>query len=381
MSAANNQDFAILFVDDEDLARKYFDRAFARHWPVLTAPDVATAIDILDKEGERIAVLVTDQRMPGQLGVDLLRHARSHHPQIVRMLTTAYSELADAIEAVNRGEILRYITKPWDIKALEGELRHAFEFFQLRQERDALLHEKFSVRQRELHQARLRDLLVVIAGLNGLRQKEVAIEAFVDALIATVAPKSATVGEMEMFGLQVSETQRMSHVASMLCGLVNREPARRDDSYDAEAGFRSAAKESGVTLDISSDGSATILRGDTEMIQQAVTDLLRVVAVGVDAQVAFSKTENGALRADIGCGLPLADMLGEGLLDSVQQYPLLRAFLIAWHHGGRIELAEVDGHGRCSLLMPTEPVAGESPAPDAEWIEDLFLRVETWGRG
>ena len=118
MQTDNDAPYAILFVDDEEKTRKYFDRAFAREYRVLTAPSVAQARELLEKHGNEIGVLISDQRMPEEKGVVLLRHAREHYPHIVRILTTAYSDLDDAIESVNSGEILRYITKPWDLKLL-----------------------------------------------------------------------------------------------------------------------------------------------------------------------------------------------------------------------------------------------------------------------
>src|SRR5699024_8238239 len=66
-------------------------------------------------------------------------------------------DLEDAIEAVNRGEIFRYITKPWDIKTLRTEVRQAMELFQLRHEHAALMREKMGVWQRMVQLVRLRD--------------------------------------------------------------------------------------------------------------------------------------------------------------------------------------------------------------------------------
>jgi two-component system probable response regulator PhcQ len=95
-------------------------------------------------------VLVSDQRMPGAYGNELLRYAREHHPGVVRMLTTAYSELGEAIEAINSGEIYRYITKPWDLESLHADLRNALELAVLRAERDSLLREKMLLQQQQL---------------------------------------------------------------------------------------------------------------------------------------------------------------------------------------------------------------------------------------
>ncbi len=170
---------AILFVDDEEKALKYFRLAFAKDFDIHTAGSVDTALDILQELGDDIGVLITDQRMPGRQGVDLLKQARRDWPNIVRILTTAYSDLEDAIAAVNRGEILRYITKPWDLNELRAELRHAMDFFLLRRERDLLMNEKLSVRRHLQTADRLRNFLALSSGLLPLRHTAYALAAWV----------------------------------------------------------------------------------------------------------------------------------------------------------------------------------------------------------
>jgi two-component system probable response regulator PhcQ len=154
----------ILYVDDEPMALKYFDRLVSPLAPVITAASVEAGKTVLRERGDEIAVLVSDQRMPGAHGNELLRYARDHHPAMVRMLTTAYSELGEAIEAINSGEIYRYITKPWDLESLRADLKNALELASLRSERDTLLREKLMVQQSQLLAARVAQLAVACAG-------------------------------------------------------------------------------------------------------------------------------------------------------------------------------------------------------------------------
>ncbi len=154
----------ILYVDDEAMALKYFERLVSPLAPVLTASSVEAGKAVLQAHGDEIAVLVSDQRMPGAHGNELLRYARDHHPAMVRMLTTAYSELGEAIEAINSGEIYRYITKPWDLESLRADLKNALELSGLRSERDALMREKLMVRQGQLLATRVTQLAVASAG-------------------------------------------------------------------------------------------------------------------------------------------------------------------------------------------------------------------------
>lgn len=154
----------ILYVDDEAMALKYFERLVSPLAPVLTASSVEAGKAMLQAHGDEIAVLVSDQRMPGAYGNELLRHARDHHPAIVRMLTTAYSELGEAIEAINSGEIYRYITKPWDLESLRADLKNALELATLRHERDMLMREKLMVQQGQLLAERVTQIGIACAG-------------------------------------------------------------------------------------------------------------------------------------------------------------------------------------------------------------------------
>lgn len=156
----------ILYVDDEAMALKYFERLVGPLAPVLTASSVEQGKAMLAQHGAEVAVLVCDQRMPGEYGNELLRHTREYYPGIVRMLTTAYSELGDAIEAINTGEIYRYINKPWELESLRADLKNALELAELRSERDGLMRDKLMAQQGQLLANRLSALLMVGAAVH-----------------------------------------------------------------------------------------------------------------------------------------------------------------------------------------------------------------------
>src|SRR5436190_22712507 len=126
-SAYDYQKYAVLYVDDEVQSLKYFEKAYSKEFRVLTAASVDDALDLLRLDGDHIGVIITDQRMPGRTGTDLLSQVRQTHPRIVRMLTTAYSDIDSAIEAVNSGAIYKYIVKPWVVRELRGTLLRAME--------------------------------------------------------------------------------------------------------------------------------------------------------------------------------------------------------------------------------------------------------------
>lgn len=103
---------SILFVDDEERVVNQLRLIFRHQYDVHTATSGADALKIL--RSTPIDVLVSDQRMPGMLGIEVLAEARTHWPTTMRMLLTGYSDLAAIVGSVNDGEVFRFINKPWD---------------------------------------------------------------------------------------------------------------------------------------------------------------------------------------------------------------------------------------------------------------------------
>jgi len=115
----------ILFVDDEERILRSLRMMFALDYKVLTTTDGHEALEILKREN--IHVLVSDQRMPVMLGVDLLRQAREISPNTMRLLLTGYSDMEAVIGSINDGEIFRYISKPWCQEEMRETIRQAAE--------------------------------------------------------------------------------------------------------------------------------------------------------------------------------------------------------------------------------------------------------------
>jgi two-component system, probable response regulator PhcQ len=145
--AYDYQKCAILYVDDEEKSLKYFTRAFGDKFKILSAANASEGYRLLEQHRDEIALLITDQRMPGEKGVEFLQRAQRLHPKAIRILTTAYSDFDVAIDAINSGAISKYVTKPWDIPQLEMIFKQACEFFTAQRERDLLLEAKSSEQQ------------------------------------------------------------------------------------------------------------------------------------------------------------------------------------------------------------------------------------------
>jgi response regulator RpfG family c-di-GMP phosphodiesterase len=102
----------ILAVDDEPINLRMLERLLRKHFRVLTATSADEALKILQRE--RVSLLLTDQRMPGMLGTELLRESRALHPDMVRMVVTATNDSETFIDAIKHSGAVRVISKPWD---------------------------------------------------------------------------------------------------------------------------------------------------------------------------------------------------------------------------------------------------------------------------
>jgi DNA-binding NtrC family response regulator len=239
--------YPILVVDDEQDNLDAFRFNFRKAFDILTASGGAEALQILqDKE---VAVVVTDQRMPRMTGVELLREVRGRQPDAVGIILTAFTDVDVLVEAINLGQVYRYITKPWDAKEVRGVLQYAIERFHLQRENKRLaaqLAEYTGYLNQQLHgqfdfgniigdSAPLRDVLdkveqvaptnstVLLRGETGTGKELVAhaihinssreAKPFVRVNCAALAPG---VLESELFG----------HEKGSFTGAVARRPGR-----------------------------------------------------------------------------------------------------------------------------------------------------------
>ncbi len=132
--------YAVLYVDDEEMALKYFEKTFGSEFRIFTATNANEGLKIIESRGDEIGVLLTDQRMPGQKGVQLLERARQVRPKIVRRMITAFADFGVTVDAVNLGNVFRYVSKPLQVEDMRNTLRRAMDFFLLQRERDVTRH-------------------------------------------------------------------------------------------------------------------------------------------------------------------------------------------------------------------------------------------------
>ena len=198
----------ILYVDDERANRVVFEASFRAEFNILSAADGEAALRELATRD--VAVLITDMRMPGMTGDELLRIVKDRHPQVIRIVMTAYQDIAPILAAVNEGLVARYIVKPWDRDELAQVLRWATEAWAFGRESAAL--------QRRLLETERLATLGSIAGhlIHDLRQPLMSQMVNLEALSDLARVTGLLTGLVEGAGLPADQ---QAQVLAMLADL------------------------------------------------------------------------------------------------------------------------------------------------------------------
>ena len=130
----------ILIVDDEEAILETMSFTFMDDYEVMTSVDAQRALEILDEHGP-FAVVITDQRMPGMTGVELLAEVFEKHPLTVRIMLTGFADTMATIQAINDSHVYAYINKPWEPEELKHVVRQAVERYRLATENVRLLRD------------------------------------------------------------------------------------------------------------------------------------------------------------------------------------------------------------------------------------------------
>lgn len=127
-----NSKIKVLYIDDEVSNLDAFKASFRRIYDIYTAPSASEGRKIL--ESTEIEIILTDQRMPDMTGVEFLESIVEEFPNPMRILLTGYTDMQALIEGINKGQIYRYLTKPWNEEELKMFVNQAFEVYSLRKE-------------------------------------------------------------------------------------------------------------------------------------------------------------------------------------------------------------------------------------------------------
>lgn len=405
---------AILYVDDEEKSLKYFTRAFEDQFRIYTAPNAQQGLKVFQEHLDDIALLMTDQRMPGEKGVWLLEKARQLRPRTIRILATAYSDMDAAIAAVNTGAIYKYVTKPWDPPQLENTLKRGLEFFMVQNERDTLLREKMSVLHNMMIADRIVSLGLLAAGLSHhIRNSLVAVKTFLD-----LAPAKMEEEKMDINGLRNPDfwkeyyqnvQAQITKINNMLKDLwaASEKPVfefadpvqLREVVAETTEHLKDAlaAKQIAVQNDVPE--TLPVMNVDKPKFYRLFELLLKdeIASLPNGSRVAISAFASGngspdkqfveVKVADNGPGLPseaLRLVFDPFVLrsDSPVEYGihLMACYFIVHHHGGKIDAKSAEGQGTTfTIRLPLNPnqVPGGNNN-DQDFLQKVLLNDTLW---
>lgn len=178
MNGIDYKKYPLLFVDDEDLAVAAFQNYFGKDFTVLTASSGEGALDILDRHPE-VVLLITDQRMPGMTGTQLLQKATAKRGDLVKILVTAFTEMKTLTEAINLGQVFQFVEKPYEPVQLKQILKRGIERYSMNQEMNRLYEEKIDALKKMVKMNRLEAVGILAAGMaHEINNPLVAIQTF-----------------------------------------------------------------------------------------------------------------------------------------------------------------------------------------------------------
>jgi signal transduction histidine kinase len=232
----------ILYVDDERQNRVVFQHSLPADFRVQVAESAEAALAILEKE--EVAVLVTDMRMQGMSGDQLLRIAKERWPSTIRMVITAYSTIDPILHAINEGLVARYIVKPWNRDELVQSLRWAVGTWRLGRDsaavsRRLLENERLatlgSLSGMVVHDMRqpLMSLMVNVELVQALAEHAELLQR---GLALAGGPDAEDVAEMIGSLAQTAEDMRLAvdHTSKLVSGLRAIGKPRQHEERDAD---------------------------------------------------------------------------------------------------------------------------------------------------
>lgn len=140
------QHIHILYIDDEIHNLNAFKASFRRQFTVFTAESAEDAKKILSEND--IHVIISDQRMPRITGIEFFESIIDQYPEPIRILLTGYADINAVIDAINKGQVYKYFSKPWNEEELRHNIEKAYEVYALRKENKELTAKLLDVNEK-----------------------------------------------------------------------------------------------------------------------------------------------------------------------------------------------------------------------------------------
>ncbi|WP_147206402.1 response regulator [Segetibacter aerophilus] len=140
------KDIKVLYIDDELDNLTSFRATFRRSFNIITAESPEEAMEIL--ETESVHVILSDQRMPKKTGIEFFEDIQTIYPDPIRILITGYTDINAVIDAINLGQVYKYLTKPWNEEDVKIFVEKAYEVYRLRKDNADLTNELIDVNRK-----------------------------------------------------------------------------------------------------------------------------------------------------------------------------------------------------------------------------------------
>jgi PAS domain S-box-containing protein len=345
----------ILIVDDEEAILETLTFTFMDHYDVLTTSDPQAALSILEAN-QPVAVIITDQRMPGMTGVELLKRVYERFPETVRIILTGFADSEATIKAINDGHIYGYVNKPWEPDELKAMVRRAAELHAL------------TVENRRLVEDLRHANFFLEAVMDRLRTGAIAVDR--DGIVRAVnKPATAFIG--------LDEDVRGRSIESVLA---------RNHLTDLGRTVRALAEESGGSfeeVDLRVGAGHRIRVSNQALVDEKGQPLGRVVLFKeishepltrhfetiVGQLSAFESSEPGALRSQLELALASLSELGERVANARIE------------SANMSELAERVSRARTAIAnwLDVDDALAVEEFPDAQLLRDrMRIAAQRW---
>jgi two-component system response regulator HupR/HoxA len=264
-----------------------------------------------------VAVIITDYRMPGMTGVELLRRSQDEAPEAMRIVLTAYTDVDSLMDAINTGRIYQFVPKPWDPNELMVTVRRAAERYNLARENTRLRDElvvAYNALRREMSDARERPLSfeALIGAQAGLRRQVELARKILDA-DTTVLLLGETGTGKELFArlIHANGPRRSQKLVAQNCGALPESLLESELFGHVRGAFTGATAERRGLFE-EADGGTIFLDEVGEMSPAMQLRLLRVLQEGEVRRVGASAARRVDVRVIAATNADLEDEIRQG---------------------------------------------------------------------